>query len=1234
MSLTCTHCTRLNPREAVFCYHDGQPLAVGGAVQPAPGVQRFPTALVLPSGQQCWNFDQLALACQEQWATAAAMLQHGHLEQFLAKLGRIDLALAARGAAAFPDRDRGLDQFLARLPSQSLRSPLLKTSTSEFNLGIVTTKRDQQVELRLTNGGMRLLHGTIGSDSPWLLLGEGQSERLFQCTSEVTLVVRVVGKRLRAGTKAQEGRLVINSSGGSATVVVRLEVPAQPFAHGVLAGATTPRQLAEKARKAPRAAAGCFEDGSVARWYSDNGWVFPIQGRSAMGVGAVQQFFEALGLAKPPKVTVPEPAIHLRGRPGETLLYPLRLAAVEKRPLHATGVSDQPWLDVGKAILNGSLGTLPLQVTSVPPRSGEMLQANVTVTANGGQCFVVPVSLAIGASLPASAVTALPVDTAVLPPAPAMPARTTPERKRSPSMTALHLLALAPLLILLMVILALDVHFGTEREPVTITAQIHNEDITPATAKNGKAEAKGSAKTAPASATIGPPVYKVDVKDEPPDFTEAVTTPLPVKFEIIDEKEERPPVKVLPVKVDIKDSGTGIVPAQPGKELEVDKRPRVLWQYGPNMRFGITAIDTKKLLTYAADGNTNQTWLRVNGEEAEFGSKVGRFVEKDLHLPPDADGKTFGGSRSVWISGKIIYTQILELVPNKQPTVIGGQRKLPLDTVRVRYVIENKEFRAYKIGLRIQVDTLIGANDGVPFTVPGLPGLVAQFADFPKAGPIPDFIQALEQPSLQNPGTVAHLSLKLGSKIEAPQRVSLTHWPGPITMWDVPLAPLSGDSAVVLYWNEKMLKPGDKREMGFEYGLGSVASTDPGGKLGITLGGSFEPGEAFAVTAYVQNPTKGQTLTLEVPDGLERVDGQEKQIVPPAAVGSNNTSIVTWKVKVGQVGTFPLKVVSSNGLTQTKTISIAREEGEGERRLKVDLAGSFEPGQEFTVRAKLESTGSAQVPEPTLTVPTGLVQTETPLFTKPTMEGSTTTREAIWKIKVMACGKYPIRVDWHGAVTTKTISIVRPDPPPLAGGYVTMDLAPPFAPGQAFTVAATVNDPLPGQTLALVLPAGLRLVNGSEVVPVPTTEASSVLKWKVMVDKAGTFPLRLQSSAGLTLKKTISIEPRDETGGTFVLEHTGEIGPGKEFTVRAKVTSPVAGQKLTLKLPAGLELVDGTLAQAVPATSVVTWRIRMTAGDGTMQLRVASTTGMARALTIVLTVEQPGQAPTLFSGKR
>src|SRR5262249_54372297 len=158
------------------------------------------------------------------------------------------------------------------------------------------------------------------------------------------------------------------------------------------------------------------------------------------------------------------------------------------------------------------------------------------------------------------------------------------------------------------------------------------------------------------------------------------------------------------------------------------------------------------------------------------------------------------------------------------------------------------------IGLRIQVDTMIGGNDGVPFTVPGLPGLVNNFADFPMAGPVPDFIQALERPDLQNPGTVAHMTLKLGGKYEPPGRVLLTHWPGfNYFNWEVPVNSMRDDSAVVLYWQDKPLAPGGKREFGFAYGLGSVASAEGVGKLGVTLGGSFEPGQNFTVTAYAHN---------------------------------------------------------------------------------------------------------------------------------------------------------------------------------------------------------------------------------------------------------------------------------------------------------------------------------------------------------------------------------------------
>jgi hypothetical protein len=45
-------------------------------------------------------------------------------------------------------------------------------------------------------------------------------------------------------------------------------------------------------------------------------------------------------------------------------------------------------------------------------------------------------------------------------------------------------------------------------------------------------------------------------------------------------------------------------------------------------------------------------------------------------------------------------------------------------------VIDNQSAAAHKVGLRLQLDTLIGGNDGVPFTVPGQPGLIDTSADF------------------------------------------------------------------------------------------------------------------------------------------------------------------------------------------------------------------------------------------------------------------------------------------------------------------------------------------------------------------------------------------------------------------------------------------------------------------------------------------------------------------------
>jgi hypothetical protein len=147
---------------------------------------------------------------------------------------------------------------------------------------------------------------------------------------------------------------------------------------------------------------------------------------------------------------------------------------------------------------------------------------------------------------------------------------------------------------------------------------------------------------------------------------------------------------------------------------------------------------------------------------------------------------------------------------------------------------------------------------------------------------------------------------------------------GPGTRWDVPAAPIKqiNDSAVVMYWEEKELAPKQKREVGFAYGLGKVAtSTTAGssGKLALTVDGSFRPGGEFTVTAYISKPMPDQKATLELPDGLRLVDDDAERRVPPP--GERGFSPVTWKVRAARVGNFEIKV-QSGPLSQIQQVKV------------------------------------------------------------------------------------------------------------------------------------------------------------------------------------------------------------------------------------------------------------------------------------------------------------------------
>ncbi len=303
MSLVCGQCSRVNPAEAAYCYFDGAALAgrAGGPIN--AGSAPFPNQFVFPNGMACRNFDQLATACQQHWSAALDLLKQGYLGSFFGGMGRIDLAMAAQDAAKFPDLDRGLDQLLAKLPSQAVQAPKLQAEPSVINLGQLKVGDNRSSELHLTNLGMRLLYGTVTSDCKWLTLGEapGHPERLVQFGAEAIIPVQVRGQFLRGGTKPNEGHLVIDSNGGTITVTFKADVPIVPYAGGLFDGAITPRQVAEKAKAKPKEAAPYFEKGDVARWYAANGWAYPVQGPIMSGMGSIQQFFECSASPRPPR---------------------------------------------------------------------------------------------------------------------------------------------------------------------------------------------------------------------------------------------------------------------------------------------------------------------------------------------------------------------------------------------------------------------------------------------------------------------------------------------------------------------------------------------------------------------------------------------------------------------------------------------------------------------------------------------------------------------------------------------------------------------------------------------------------------------------------------------------------------------------------------------------------------------------------------------------------------------
>jgi len=357
-----------------------------------------------------------------------------------------------------------------------------------------------------------------------------------------------------------------------------------------------------------------------------------------------------------------------------------------------------------------------------------------------------------------------------------------------------------------------------------------------------------------------------------------------------------------------------------------DPKPKLLPQFNPNnQRFGLQmteAFDPKnpdkhKLLTPTEQGDSNNTIVNINGAEYFFGDRTPtdrwEAGKEAAPLPNNRRGRV---SVMNFTAEKVRVKQHVEIVPGQSGA---------LDTCLVWYQATNYGDAPQTVGLRFMLDTYIGANDGVPFTAPGVKGFIDDKKEF-KGDEIPAYLEAVENPDdPQDPGTIARLGLKdlhlPGVNLEELDDVKVTRFPGNFNQrWDVPLESIKEgkegkpDSAVILYWPIKDMEPNEVRNMAFTYGL-SQLDVGGGGSAALALStpGSVSPQTDFVVTAYVYNAAKDDDVQLILHNGLTLAAGETAR---KTVEEDGKRAAVYWHVHAGAAGVY--KIEAASGASKTK----------------------------------------------------------------------------------------------------------------------------------------------------------------------------------------------------------------------------------------------------------------------------------------------------------------------------
>lgn len=324
--------------------------------------------------------------------------------------------------------------------------------------------------------------------------------------------------------------------------------------------------------------------------------------------------------------------------------------------------------------------------------------------------------------------------------------------------------------------------------------------------------------------------------------------------------------------------------------------------------------DHKPLIYGQANPWTSFTTIRLDSNNYVFGGptfkRAGQGVPTGQRLRgPEVVDDTIV---TVYSFGKVQVTQVL-----------GFARSLTTglkDTARIEYVIENHDETPHRVGLRVVLDTMLGANDGAPFRVQEQ----AILSDTSFEGPaVPQFWQAFD--SLTDPQVMSQGTLR-GQGITPPDRIYFTNW-GSVAddPWDFDFSPgrdftrkgeFELDSAMALVWEPVTVAAGQSVRYVTHYGMGGITIAPGKLSLGVTAPTQVvarkDAPEIFPVIAYIENSGEGEALdaaaVISLPSGFELVDGPKVRRL--GNIGVNSSAQVRWQVKAvnPNIGTAWIKV--------------------------------------------------------------------------------------------------------------------------------------------------------------------------------------------------------------------------------------------------------------------------------------------------------------------------------------